>query len=285
MKAKHLMTLVTLATLASAGVAADNPVRACSTIVYRGQLNRRGQDLPADNPTTYQKKMHFKVYDGEESTTPLWKADDLTVTVNADGSFVTSFGDETLAALIATGRVTHVGVAIGQWADRAIELKPRRELRPVAAVNRALTAESAAPDVRVGNLVTENALVAADATVSRLEVSGTVTAAGAGPVEVAPLALGEGETTTLLRGGGVRVFADKTVALADVQSAVVRGQALVTAPEDGFALITSRADGKRDLRIPAVVQYCRKGESVRAPTTENGGVKVTFFPFVGKKGE
>jgi len=30
-----------------------------------------------------------------------------------------------------------------------------------------------------------------------------------------------------------------------------------------------------------VVQYCRKGESVRAPTSDAGGLKVTFFPFVG----
>ena len=89
--------------------------------------------------------MHFRVYDGEEATTPLWKTNDLQVTVNADGSFVQAFGDETLAALIATGSVTHVGLALGSSADTAVELKPRRALRPVAAVNRAITAEGAAP--------------------------------------------------------------------------------------------------------------------------------------------
>lgn len=70
--------------------------------------------------------MHFRVYDGAEATTPLWKIDDQEVTVNADGSFVHAFGDETLAALIATGRVTHVGLAIGTSASLATELKPRR---------------------------------------------------------------------------------------------------------------------------------------------------------------
>jgi hypothetical protein len=34
-----------------------------------------------------------------------------------------------------------------------------------------------------------------------------------------------------------------------------------------------------------VIQYCRKGEYVRAPASEPDGVKVTFFPFVGKEGK
>ena len=204
--------------------------------------------------------------------------------MNADGSFVHAFGDETLAALIATGRVTHVGLAIGTSASLATELKPRRALRPVAAVNRALTAEGAALDVRVGSLATENALVSADATVSQLEVAGRVTAPGAGKVEVSPLVVGPEERTRLLRGNGVKAFSRaKPTVLATVSSAL-RGQVLATAPSDGVALISSQASGSRALRCPAVVQYCRKDEKVRAPTSDDGGLKVTFYPFIGKEG-
>ena len=250
-------------------------------LVYRGQLNLLTGD-PAVHSSTYTKKMHFRVYDSSESTTPLWTTGEggIDVTVNKDGSFVQEFGDDTLAELLATGTVTHVGLAIG---DSAMELKPRRELRPVAAVNHALTAEGAALDIRIGNLVTDNALVAADATVSQLEVTGRVTAPGAGEVAVSPLTVGDRERTRLMRGAGVKAFsaAKPTVLVADT-GAKLRGEVLVAAPSDGIALITSKAGGERALRCPAVVQYCRAGESVRAPTSEAGGLKVTFFPFIGK---
>ena len=252
-------------------------------LVYRGQLNLLTGE-PAVHDTTYTKKMHFRVYDGSEATTPLWqtKPEGVDVTVNADGSFVHAFGDEALASLIATGRVSHVGLALGNTASLATELKPRRELRSVAAVNRALAAEEAALDIRVGNLVTENAVVAADATVSHLEVAGIVTAPGAGKVSVSPLALGAGERTQLLRGKGVKAFSSAKPTVLATSGAVLRGDVLATAPADGIALVSSRATGERALRCPAVVQYCRKGEDVRAPTSDAGGLKVTFFPFVGK---
>jgi hypothetical protein len=253
-------------------------------LVYRGQLNLLTGD-PAVNDTTYTKRMHFRVYDGSEATTPLWQTgnEGVDVTVNADGSFVYSFGDDNLAALIATGRVTHVGLAIGPSASLAMEMKPRRELRPVAAVNRALTAEGAALDIRIGNLATENSLVAADATVSKLEVAGTVNAYGAGKVSVSPLTIGPAERTKLLRGKGVRVFSkEKPQSLPlSISGAVLRGQVIATAPSDGIALISSSDYGRRALRCPAVVQYCKKGDKVRAPTSDEGGLKVTFFPFVG----
>ena len=252
-------------------------------LVYRGQLNLLTGEA-AVNDEKYVKRMHFRVYDDAEAPTPLWSIDDQDVTVNADGSFVHAFGDDALAALIATGKVTHVGLVIGPSASLATELKPRRALRPVATVNRALTAEGAALDVRVGSLATENALVAADATVSHLEVAGRVTAPGAGKVEVSPLVVGPDERTRLMRGSGVKVFSrEKPTVLATVASAL-RGQVLATAPADGIALISSNAGGSRALRCPAVVQYCRQGESVRAPTSDAGGLKVTFFPFVGKEG-
>ena len=255
----------------------------CSTIVYRGQLNVLGTDSPATNATAYVKTMHFKVYDDEAAETPVWKVDNLPVTVNRDGSFTAMFGDEALAALIATGKVTHVGVSIGPNAGQAIELKPRRALRPVAAVNRALAAEAAGKDPRVGNLVTENALAANNVTVSLLEVAGTVTAPGAEAVTVSPVVVGEHETLTLLRGDGLKVFSGNRVDLGSTKP-VLRGQKIgdKAAPSDGIALITSNRGGTRGLRIPGVIQYCRKGEWVRAPATEPDGVKVTFFPFVGE---
>ena len=256
-------------------------------LVYRGQLNLL-TGAPATNDTSYTKKMHFRVYDSSEATTPLWSVNDQVVTVNADGSFVHMFGDDDLSALIATGKVTHIGLAIGPSANLATELKPRRELRPVAAVNRALTAEGAALDIRIGNLVTENALVAADATVSHLEVAGTVNAYGGGKVSVSPLVVGAEEHTRLLRGGGVKVFAraspTELALMPSAQGAVSRGQEIAVAPSDGVALISCKAEGERALRCPAVIQYCKKDDKVRSPTYIEGGVKVTFFPFVGKEG-
>jgi len=258
------------------------PEGSIAKLVYRGQLTLLGTDTPAADTQKYTKTMHFRVYDDESATTPVWSADDQTVTVNKDGSFMAMFGDETLAALIATGLVSHVGVAIGENAGQAIELKPRREIRPVAAVNRALVAEAAGTNPRVGNLVTENALAANNVTISQLEVAGTVTAPGAGPVDVSPVVVGERETLTLLRGGGVNVFSKNRVDLGTTDN-VQRGQKIGSgpAPSDGFALITSSKEGARGLRIPGVIQYCRKGEYVRAPASEPDGVKVTFFPFVG----
>ena len=255
-------------------------------LVYRGQLTLLGTDTPATDTQKYTKTMHFRVYDDESATTPVWQIDNQTVTVNKDGSFMAMFGDETLAALIATGLVSHVGVAIGENAGQAIELKPRREIRPVAVVNRALVAEAAGTNPRVGNLVTENALAANNVTISQLEVAGTVTAPGAGPVDVSPVVVGERETLTLLRGGGVNVFSKNRVDLGTTDN-VQRGQKIGSdpAPSDGFALITSKKEGARGLRIPGVIQYCRKGEYVRAPASEPDGVKVTFFPFVGKEGK
>ena len=251
-------------------------------LVYRGQLTLLGTDTPATDTQKYTKTMHFRVYDDESATTPVWQIDNQTVTVNKDGSFMAMFGDETLAALIATGLVSHVGVAIGENAGQAIELKPRREIRPVAVVNRALVAEAAGTNPRVGNLVTENALAANNVTISQLEVAGTVTAPGAGPVDVSPVVVGERETLTLLRGGGVNVFSKNRVDLGTTDN-VQRGQKIGSdpAPSDGFALITSKKEGARGLRIPGVIQYCRKGEYVRAPASEPDGVKVTFFPFIG----
>ncbi len=255
----------------------QRPAGSVARLVYRGQLTKLGKDEPAVSEDKYEKKMHFRVYDGESAETPLWEAKDQPVTVNKDGSFVAAFGDDTLAELIATGSVTHVGVAIG---DSKIELTPRRALRPVAAVNRALVAEAASKDIRIGNLLTENALAANNVSVSQLEVYGAVTAPGAGPVEVSPVVVGDKETLTLLRGDGVKVFSNGRTDLGEVAN-VLRGQKLKEAPADGIALVSSSKLGSRGLRIPGVIQYCRKGDWVRAPASEPDGVKVMFFPFVG----
>ncbi len=259
---------------------------ALSGIVYRGQLNLlSGGPAASEDGTAYVKRMFFRVYDGEESVRPLWASEPVDVTVNADGSFVQAFGDETLASMIATGRVSHVGVSLGDNADTAIELKPRRALRSVAAVNRALVAEGASPDIRIGNLLSDNALAVNSATVSHLEVSGTVNAP-AEKMEVAPLTVGAGERTRILRGGGVSVFADENpTVLKENSGAVAKGALLVSnVSSDGIALISSCAAGERTLRCPAVVQFCRKGENIYAPTSDDGGLKVTFFPFIGKEG-
>jgi hypothetical protein len=96
--------------------------------------------------------------------------------------------------------------------------------------------------------------------------------------------VGERETMTLLRGDGVKVFSKNRIDLGTTDN-VQRGQKIGSsaAPSDGIALISSRKEGTRGLRIPGVIQYCRKGDWVRAPASEPDGVKVTFFPFVGKE--
>ena len=118
-----------------------------------------------------------------------------------------------------------------------------------------------------------------------LEVEGTVTAPGAGKVDVSPVVVGERETLTLLRGDGVNVFSKNRIDLGTTAN-VQRGPKIGSraAPSDGIALITSSKAGARGLRIPGVIQYCREGDWVRAPASEPDGVKVTFFPFVGKEG-
>ena len=255
--------------------------------VYRGQLNTlSGQPAEGDSGATYTKTMHFRVYDGDSSTIPLWQSGARTVTVNADGSFVYKFGDDALTGLIATGRVSHVGVALGNNADTAVELKPRSALSSVSAVNRALAAEGAAVDVRIGNLVTENALVAADATFSHLDITGTVDAP-ATEVSVSPLTLGAGDRTRLLRGSGVNLFSSENpTVLKSNTGAVMKGQYLnTTAPYNGVVLFATAASGDRGLRCPAVVQFCRAGEKLHAPTSDLDGLKVIFFPFIGKEGE
>ncbi|MBE6382101.1 MAG: hypothetical protein E7049_03690 [Lentisphaerae bacterium] len=255
--------------------------------VYRGQLNTlSGRPAASDNGETYTKTIHFRVYDSDSSTRPLWQSGAKTVTVNADGSFVYAFGDDALTGLLATGRVSHVGVALGSNADTAVELKPRSAISSVAAVNRALAAEGAAVDVRIGNLVTDNALVAADASFSHLEIAGTVNVP-AQSVTVSPLTLGTGDHTRLLRGGGVSVFAEEspTVLKADT-GAVMKGQYLnVTAPYNGIVLFATKKSGDRDLRCPSVVQFCRAGEKLYAPTSDLDGLQVLFFPFIGKEGQ
>ena len=258
----------------------QRPAGSVARLVYRGQLTKLGTDDVPASDESYTKTMHFRVYDDESAETPVWKVDNQTVTVNKDGSFAATFGDDALAELIATGSVTHVGVALGA---SSIELKPRRAIRPVAAVNRALVAEGAAKDPRIGNLITENALAANNVTISQLEVTGTVTAPGAGMVDVSPVVVGDRETLTLLRGDGVKVFSGNRIDLGTTDN-VLRGQKVGSraAPSDGIALVTSIGSGSRGLRIPGVIQYCREGDWARAPASEPDGVKVTFFPFAGK---
>ena len=108
MKTKLLISMASLAACAAVAFA-DGSALDCSTIVYRGQLELLSGDGAATNATAYVKTMHFRVYDDAEATVPLWQTNNIQVTVNRDGSFVQAFGDETLAALIATGKVTHVG--------------------------------------------------------------------------------------------------------------------------------------------------------------------------------
>ena len=50
------------------------------------------------------------------------------------------------------------------------------------------------------------------------------------------------------------------------------------------ATIATKKSGDRDLRCPSVVQFCRAGDKLYAPTSDLDGLQVMFFPFIGKEG-
>ena len=256
-------------------------------IVYRGTLIDGATGGKAVFGKT-TKHAVFSVYDSDESgAKALWTSKPIEVQINAaDGSFETAFGDESLYWQVVTGRVNYIGMKLCKSTNPLVtypEITPRRELRPLAAVNRALIAEGAAADISIGTL-TAKGLTANVLAVETLEASTAVEVTGQkgkSTLGVGRFTVAEDERTRVV-GREVRMF-EKPTAVAQVNNPV-RGQALCTAPGNGMVLVhTMTKDNRKTLRIPGVVQIVRAGEIVRAPCTEHGSVHVEFYPFAKKE--
>ena len=237
-------------------------------LVYRGVLTNFGEWTSG-----LKKTMHVKVYDSASAAEPLWSGDVADVPINPDGSFEAVFGNDELALAFASNDVTHVELTVG---DALSPLAPRRAFASVASVNRALVAEGAASDIKVGTLGA-NAIVAEKITAGTLEASETVRVEGSVSVEVKPFDIKRGQETTIWRGAGVTAWGDPEH--VDTFNGVVAGQKLWTADRDGVAVIHCSGDPRSTLRIPATIQFVRPGDEVRAPTWDSGKVNVTFWGY------
>ena len=268
MVATLVFGLASSATAVAAENAAERP-----NIVYRGQLinGANGEKLSYTGST--EVHMTFRAYDGDDSNAHvLWSSGKKSVTVNPDGSFACTLGDDALIANIVTGKVTHIGVTI---ANSTAEVSPRRMLVPLASVTRALLAEGVAKNAVVGTFGAEN-LYAGNLAVETLEAKVAVVGRSANGVTVKPTPVEDYETT-VVKGSRVNVLA-APVNKATVESPF-RGQPLWTADANGMVLIHSSGEGRTSFRIPGVVQFVRAGDIVRAPTSETGAVSVEFYGY------
>ena len=246
----------------------STPQGGVTRLVYRGVLTNFGEWSSG-----LKKNMTVKVYDSASAATPLWSGDVANVPINPDGSFEAVFGNDELALAFASNNLTHVELTVG---DSLSPLAPRRAFASIASVNRALVAEGAASDIKVGTLGA-NAIVAEKITAGSLEASEMVRVEGSVSVEVKPFDIKPGQETTIWRGAGVSVWGDsefiKTV------SDVVAGQWLWTADREGVVMIHATGKTRSTLRIPATIQFVRPGDEVRAPTWDGGEVSVTVWSY------
>lgn len=254
-------------------------------IVYRGTLINGTNAMPADfgDAKTVEKTMVFSAYDSDDpNARSRWTAACTNVPVNADGSFEIALGDDRLWNLVASGVVTHVGMALYDVNGNLLpEITPRRAIRPLAAVNRALVAEGAAADISIGTLTAKN-LVANILVVESLEASAAVTGSRAQGIGVERFTVAKDERTRVV-GREIKMF-DKPGRVATVENPI-RGQELWRATGNGTVLVHTTSAGERNsLRIPGVVQIVRTGDVVRAPCSEHGVVSVEYYPFAGNKG-
>lgn len=244
-------------------------------IVYSGVLvhAQTGEPIP-----TGLKDMKFKVYSDWGGANALWETNFTAVPVSTAGTFQVTLSDEKLGGLLVTGGVTHVGFSVGT----ASEILPRRELLPIALASRVHTADEAATDMNVGVALAGGTAAANWVQAGRLTATGTLNAVTSAGLKVRPFAVGAGEMTTLMRGEGfTRGGGAPTVKATTSGEYTPRGAALWTADGDGIAVVhcSSSGAGRGELRIPAVSQFCRKGDVVRCPTAVAGRVSVTFYPF------
>ena len=247
---------------------ASVPEGGITRLVYRGVLTNFGEWSSG-----LKKTMHVKVYDSASAAEPLWSGDVADVPINPDGSFEAVFGNDELALAFASNNLTHVELTVGEALS---PLAPRRAFASVASVNRALVAEGAASDIKVGTLGA-NAIVAEKITAGSLEASEMVRVEGSVSVEVKPFDIESRQETTIWRGAGVTAWGDSE--LIKKFDNVVAGQWLWTSDREGVVMIHATGKSRSTLRIPATIQFVRPGDEVRAPTWENGEVSVTVWGY------
>ena len=247
---------------------ASTPEGGITRLVYRGVLTNFGTWSSG-----LKKDMRMKVYDSASAAEPLWSGDVVDVPINPDGSFEAVFGNDELALAFASNNLTHVELTVGEALS---PLAPRRAFASVASVNRALVAEGAASDIKVGTLGA-NAIVAEKITAGSLEASEMVRVEGSVSVEVKPFDIESRQETTIWRGAGVTAWGDSE--LIKKFDNVVAGQWLWTSDREGVVMIHATGKSRSTLRIPATIQFVRPGDEVRAPTWENGKVSVTFWGY------
>lgn len=270
---KRFLMLTTLILAASTLLAEDALPIPTTKVVYAGKLIRgtTGTTLEFESGAKYD--MTLKVYETEDASEAKGSYKVSGVAIEKDGSFTATFGDEALTELCATGAVQFVGLTIGT----GNELKPRRELRPVAAVTRSLVADQPAENIVITALKAEGALVATKVEVDTLEATGLVSVASSDRVTVAPTRLLDGDKITIRRGKGVRVFSSENPTSVLVYAPINRNQFLATAPSAGLVVISSTDS---ELKIPAVTLFCREGEAIYSPSTvSDGGVTLKFLKF------
>ena len=247
---------------------ASTPEGGITRLVYRGVLTNFGEWS-----SSLRKTMHVKVYESASAAEPLWSGDVADVPINPDGSFEAVFGNDELALAFASNNLTHVELTVGEALS---PLAPRRAFASVASVNRALVAEGAASDIKVGTLGA-NAIVAEKITAGSLEASEMVRVEGSVSVEVKPFDIESRQETTIWRGAGVTAWGDSE--LIKKFDNVVAGQWLWTSDREGVVMIHATGKSRSTLRIPATIQFVRPGDEVRAPTWENGEVSVTVWGY------
>lgn len=272
---KRFMMLTTLLLTASLLMAEEALQIPVTKVVYAGKLIRgiTGEALNFEPGAAYD--MTLKVYETEDASEAKGTYTATQVAIEKDGSFTATFGNAALTELCATGVVQFVGLTIGG----GNELKPRRELKPVAKVTRALVADQPAGDILITTLEAEGALIANEIEVDTLEATGSVSVAGPSKVTVAATRLLDGEKITVKRGKGVKVFASDAPTCLAVPAPINRNQFLTTAPFAGLVVISSTSDDP-ELKIPAVTLFCREGEEIYSPSTVSaGGVSLKFLKF------
>lgn len=272
---KRFMMLTVLILTASFLMAEETVQIPDTKVVYAGKLIRgmTGEALNFEPGAAYD--MTLKVYETEDAVEAKGTYEAKSVAIEKDGSFTAAFGDKDLTELCATGTVQFVGLTIGS----GNELKPRRELKPVAQVTRALVADQPAGDISITSLKAEGAILAYEIEVDTVEATGLISVAGPSKVAVAPTRLLDDEKITIRRGKGVKVFSSDAPTCETVKAPINRNQLLTTAPVSGLVVISSTADDP-ELKIPAVALFCRKGEKIHSPSTVGeGGVSLKFLEF------
>ena len=264
----RLVSVCLAALVALTAFADDDASAQAKLFVYRGTFT----DLSTGKPVTGGSyDMTFRFYASDEDGAPALASCAVPgVPVNPDGSFEAVVGNDELAICVATGTVTHVGLTVGN----APELKPRRELRPVVGVNRALVADRGAPDLTIGILAASQLPLVSSLAANGAEISGDIVATNNSAIAVQPFSVHEGERTVVRRGLGVKVFGAPQGPMR-FDGPVRQNQVLTNAPCDCVALIHSNAEA-----MPGVVQFYGKGDEIRCPVTVSGNVWVSLWPFV-----